>query len=166
MRHPFHFILPVMIAACSLPALAAPPCKSANLRLSLDGRDGELNGMSHAGVALSIRNLGPDCSLAAPPTVTLRDARGRSLRARAKAAPTANALLHLGGGHRAVMVLRWIAGPVFPDSRLVEAAEVRLRFGRFSIGTPLEARLYGAAGKAVEFEQGPLRVVEGMAAER
>ncbi|MDB5961956.1 MAG: hypothetical protein JWP59_3250 [Massilia sp.] len=154
-----------LLLAGGAPALAAPPCKPAQLRLTVDGADGELNGMSHAGVALSIRNVGPDCTLAAPPLVALRDARGRPLRTRARAAPVAKALLYLGGGHRAVMVLRWIAAPVFPNSRQLQAAEVRLRFGRVSLGAPLDARLYGAAGKAVEFEQGPLRVVEGMAAD-
>jgi hypothetical protein len=63
------------------PFLPLPPCRVDRLRVSLDDRGGDFNGMSHSGTELSIRNTGPDCMLVALPTVQLRDARNRIVRA-------------------------------------------------------------------------------------
>ena len=72
-------ILAMLLLAA--PVLTLPHCRVDQLRMSLDGRDGDFNGMSHSGIELSIRNIGPDCIVAALPTVQLRDARNRIVRA-------------------------------------------------------------------------------------
>jgi hypothetical protein len=111
-------LLSLMIAAQALSAPAAlPPCRPSHLRLSVDGRDGDFNGMSHSGTALMIRNLGPDCMLPALPVVSLRDTHGRALPA-ARRAPVGMhpgpvmLPVRLGAGHQAETDLRWVAGPV------------------------------------------------------
>jgi hypothetical protein len=48
-------ILAMLLAGPSLPP---PPCRVDRLRLSLNGRGGDFNAMSHSGIELSIRNLG------------------------------------------------------------------------------------------------------------
>ncbi|WP_260853879.1 DUF4232 domain-containing protein [Paraburkholderia sp. BCC1886] len=150
--------------------VAPPVCRASQLRLSLDGRDGEFNGMSHSGVELSIRNVGPDCRLSALPTIQFRDAKGRVLAA-ARRPPAGMhpgpvmVPVRLGGGHRGVIDLRWVSGPVFPGSRSVRAATVVIRIGTGTLRAPLAAELYGATGQPVAFEQQPLHAVEGMAAD-
>ncbi len=154
--------------------LAAQPvvfaCRASQLRLSLSGRDGDFNGMSHSGTELSIRNLGPDCTLPALPTIGFRDARGRTLQA-LRRAPVG---LHpgpvmmpvrLATGHRARADLRWVSGPVYPHSRSIRPATVTVRFNGATLHAPINAVLYGEAGKTVLFDQTPLRAMEGMAAD-
>lgn len=147
-------------------AAAASVCKPVDLLMTLGG-DGGLNGMSHGGVELVLRNGGADCLLPVLAPVTLRDARGRVLPVRARIAAGAQAsTLLLGGGHRASMTLRWISGPVYPHNRTVRTAQVRLALGGATLSAPLDAVLYGPAGQRVEFERSPMRVMEGMAGDR
>jgi hypothetical protein len=118
------------IAVTPAQAAGAPACKPRELRLSLDGRDGDFNGMSHGGTALVIRNLGPDCSLPALLPVEFHDARGSKLPVVARnAAGAQRGQLRLGAGHRAEMTLRWVSGPVYPKSRSGHVAEVRIQIG-------------------------------------
>ena len=148
---------------------SAPPCAAAQLRLSTDGQDGAFDGMSHSGVELSIRNLGPDCTLPALPKVVLLSRAGRPLPA-VRQAPVG---MHpgpvvmpvfVGAGHRAASDLRWVSGPVFDHNRSVRAASVTVRIGGGVLRAPLKAVLYGPTGKPVTFEQPPLRAMEGMPA--
>lgn len=153
----------------SAPSPLPPPCRASQLQLSLDGRDGDFNGMSHSGTELSVRNMGQDCLLAALPQVQLRDARDRI-------APVARQVprgmhpgpvmvpIRLAAGHRAVAEIRWIAGPVFHRSRSVHVARIRLNIGAGTISAPLTAEIFGPVGQPATFEQTPLRAVEGMAA--
>lgn len=159
-------LLGAVLAGSSASGWAVPACQPRQLRLSVDGGDGDLNGMSHGGTHLSIRNLGRDCRMAALPPLDLRDARGHALPVRLRAQSAPAAPIVLGGGHRAAMDLRWVSGPVYPDSRSVRAAEVRVRFGAASLDAPLDATMYGAAGQGVEVERTALRVMEGMASDR
>ncbi|CAN5233435.1 hypothetical protein BH10PSE15_BH10PSE15_10610 [soil metagenome] len=163
-------LIALLIAA---QALASPPpapaCRAGQLRLSLDGRDGDFNGVSHAGTELSIRNTGRDCTVPALPLVQLRDARGRVLPAARKASVGMHpgpvmVPLRLAGGHRATTGLRWVSGPVFPHSRSMRAANLVVKIGADTLRVPISAVLYGEAGKPVGFEQSPLHAQEGMAA--
>lgn len=147
-------------------------CRPSQLRLSLSGRDGDFNGMSLSGTALSIRNLGPDCTLPALPTIGFRDARGRTLQA-LRRAPVG---MHPGPVMMPVRLAagRWPpgnggtalgSGPVYPHSRSIRAATITVRFGGVTLRTPIKAVLYGEVGKSVQFDQTPLRAMEGMAAD-
>ncbi|QJE02608.1 DUF4232 domain-containing protein [Massilia forsythiae] len=157
---------PVRAAVPAAPP-AAPACDPARLRLALDGRDGDFNGMSHGGTEVSIRNLGPDCSLPALLPVALYDARGVKLPVQARTAPAPRpARLRLGGGHRAAMSLRWVSGPVYARNRSAHVAEVRVQVGAASLRAPLDAVMYGAAGAPIALDRTPLRAMEGMAADR
>ena len=160
-------ILAMLLLAA--PVLPLPHCRVDQLRMSLDGRDGDFNGMSHSGTELSIRNIGPDCIVAALPTVQFRDARNRIVRAvrqvpRGMHPGPAMMPVRLAAGHRAAAEIRWIAGSVFPRSRSVRAARISVKIGAGTLSAPLAATLYGAVGQPAIFEQTPLRAIEGMAA--
>ncbi|WP_242182298.1 DUF4232 domain-containing protein [Sphingomonas sp. CARO-RG-8B-R24-01] len=163
------FALLVTSTAAQAPAPMPPPCRAAQLRLSLDGKDGDFNGMSHSGVELSLRNHGPECTLQALPTIAFFDARGRVLPA-TRRAPVgmhpgpAMLPVRISGGHRAATALRWVSGPVFPTNRALRAASVTVRIGNTSLRSPITALLYGAADQPAGFDQPPLRTMEGMAA--
>jgi len=149
-------------------ARPAPPCRMAQLRLSLDGRHGDFNGMSHSGTEISIRNMGPDCMLPALPNIELRDARGRTLAIGRKASLGIHpgpvmAAVRVRGGHRAATALRWVSAPVYPSSRAARAANLTVRLGTATLRAPLVAVLYGPAGKPITFDQAPLHAMEGMA---
>lgn len=151
------------------PVPSAPPvlpdCRPAQLELSVDGKNGDFNGMSHSGTELSFTNLGPDCTLPAWPTVTFRDAQGHALRMIHPAQTNRTAQdVHLGGGHRAAIDLRWVSGPVYSRNRSVRTGSVTVRIGATQLHAPLAAVLYGPAGKPITFDQTALRAMEGMAA--
>lgn len=150
-------------------SMSSPPCRPQQLRIVPDGRDGDFNGMSHSGTALSIRNTGRDCTIAALPRIELRDARNRALPAMRQPPVGMHpgpvmVPVRIAGGHRAVTTLRWVSGPVFPHSRSLRVTRAVVQIGAGSITVPLTAVLYGEAGKPVTFDQTPLRPVEGMAA--
>ncbi len=145
-----------------------PACRVAQLRLAVDGRNGDFNGMSHSGTQLSIRNLGPDCAVTALPKVTFRDRRGRALSVTRRKPPGMHpgpvmTPVRIGGGHRATIDLRWVSGPVYPHSRSVRAASVGVQVGAGVLRAPLKAVLYGG-GDPILFDQTPARAAEGMAA--
>ncbi|WP_368855616.1 DUF4232 domain-containing protein [Sphingomonas glacialis] len=155
-----------MLAA---PPLPLPPCRVARLQVSLDGRGGDFNGMSHSGTKLSIRNIGPDCMLVALPTIQLGDARNRIVPA-VRQAPRGMhpgpvmVPVRLAAGHRAAAEIRWVSGPVFPHSRSVHATRITVKIGTRTLTAALPATLYGAVGKPTTFEQTPLHAIEGVAA--
>lgn len=129
--------------------------------MSLDGRNGDFNGMSHSGVAVTVRNAGRDCVLPALPEVQFRDARGRVLQAVRKAPVGMHpgpvmVPVHLRAGQRVVTELRWVSGAVFDQSRSVRAARLAMRVAGRTISAPIAATLYGAAGQPVGFDQSPL----------
>lgn len=163
-------ILAAMLAMQAVPDAGAPTpsCRAAQLRLSIDDRAGDFNGMSHSGTQLSIRNVGSDCTLAALPKVTFRDRRGRALAAVRRAPPGMHPgpvmiPVRIGGGHRATIDLRWVSGPVYPHSRSIRAAGVGVQVGAGVLRAPLRAVLYGA-GDPILFDQTLARAAEGMAA--
>lgn len=155
-------------ALLTVPAHAAvPACSAANLRLSVDGRDGDFNGMSHGGTALSIRNRGPDCTLPAAPQLRFYDAAGRRLPLRFnQAASSPRAPVSIAGGHRAEIEIRWVAGPVYPHSRKLRVAGISVQAGAALLRMPLGAVVYGAVGQSVVIQQTPLRAMEGMASDQ
>lgn len=156
-------ILALLLLAAPAPSL--PPCRAGQLRLTLDGHNGDFNGMSHAGTELSIRNVGPACALDALPRVQFRDARNRALPA-ARAAPRGMhpgpvlVPVRLATGDRATSQLRWISGPVFPRNRTLRARKITVGIGTATLPTPLRASLYGPAGQPAPFEQTPFHAVE------
>lgn len=162
-------LLALLMAAAPLAGHALPACRPAQLRLTTDSRDGEFTAMSHNGVELSLRNRGRDCLLPALPLVEMRDTRGRVLQTRRR--PPVG--MHpgpmmrpvpLAAGHRAALTLRWVSGAVYDHSRHVNAARVSVRVGAGLVSAPLDAELYGPAGRPVPFDQSLVREMEGMPA--
>ena len=157
-------LLAVHAVPQSLPVV--PPCRARQLRLSVDERDGAFNGMSHSGVELAIRNVGPDCTVPAVPVVQMLDARGRVLAA-VRRPPIgmhpgpAMIPVTIAGGHRATIDLRWVSGPVFDRNRSVRANSVAVRIGVGTVRAPVQAVLYGEPGKPVMFDQTPVQKAGG-----
>ena len=150
--------LPLVILAGRAVAGAArspvvPACRAAQLRLSIDGRDGDFDGMSHSGTELSIRNLGPDCTMPARPSIDLRDARGRVLPVRARAGTDGPLSVRIARGDRAAADLRWVSGPVFPRNRRLRVAGLTLAIGGARLRVPLAAIVYGPAGQRASFDR-------------
>jgi hypothetical protein len=145
-------------------------CRPSQLRLSLSGRDGAFDGMSHSGIEVSIRNSGPDCKIPVLPRIAFLDVRGRSLPA-VRRAPVGMypepvmVTLRLPGGHRASTDLRWVSSPIYPHSRSIQAAVITVSFGSATMRAPIKDVLYGETGEPLMFEQSPLSAMEGMAAD-
>jgi hypothetical protein len=165
----FAILLAAQLTPAALPL--APACRAAQLRLSVDNRNGDFNGMSHSGTELSIRNLGPDCMMPALPTVQLRDGRGRMLNATRQIPlglhPAPVMLpVRIAGGHRAAIDLRWVSNPVYTSNDSIHAGSVTVEIEGTVLRAPLTATLYGQKGKPITFDQMPLRAMEGMATGR
>ncbi len=126
-----------------LPAMAAPGCRAGALRLSLDGGDGAFDGMSHSGVLVVLQNRGRRaCTVPGLPQIEALDAAGAAL-------PLARENPFFGGGHGPVVVpvrlaprkaasvaLRWVAGPVYGDSRCMTPATLRVTAGGVVLKRP------------------------------
>jgi hypothetical protein len=142
-----------------------PPCAPIALSVNTDGEGGALDGMSHSGALLVVRNIGPDsCSLPALPTLMLEDRVGRALPAR-RTPPVGMhpgpvmVPLALAVGAEATSSLRWISGPVYPHNRCLTPSHITVRFGASSISTPWPGdSICGEAGAPLGFDQPPLRL--------
>ena len=144
-----------------MPAAAppAPPCRAEQLRLSLDGRDGGFDGMSHAGTEVSSRDEGADCMLPALPVSAFRDAHGRVFPAERKLHAKPEPALILRSGGRAASKSRWVSGAVYFHSRSMQLAHIILRIGTANLQAPLAAMPYGPAGKPFLFDQAPMHAI-------
>lgn len=146
-----------------------PPCTARQLTLSVDGMDGQFDGMQKSGTELSIRNSGADCTLPALPHITFIDARGRVLPA-SRAAPVGMhpgpvmIPVRLSGGHRAATDLTWVSGPVYTHNRQLRVAYVQVSIGGRTLRTKLMGVIDAQPGRPATFVQPPLRAMEGMAA--
>lgn len=140
-----------------------PACRPTQLRMRLDAKDGNFNGMSHSGTRVVLRNQGVTCQLPALPLVEFRDARGRLVAARRRA-PTgmhpgpAMVSVRLARGEQATTDIRWVSGPVYPSSRKATAASLIVHVAAGAVRTPIAADLYGERGKSIAFEQTALRL--------
>ncbi|QWT18942.1 DUF4232 domain-containing protein [Bacillus sp. NP157] len=141
------------------------PCTAGMLSLATDGRDGDLDGMSHGGSYLVVTNkAGKACTVPGLPMVSLKDAQGAVLPA-ARKAPVgmhpgpAVVPVRLEPGASAQASLRWVSGEVFDKSRCVDPARVEVRFGDQVLRADLAGHLCGEDGKPIDFEQSTLTSV-------
>lgn len=153
-----------LLLAVAPQANVTPPCRPAQLRLSLQG--GNAGGMSHDGVLVTIRNLGRDCMLPSLPRIDFADSRGRTVDAMRQAPIGMHpgpvmVPLHLAAGHRAATELRWVSGPVFDQSRRLHARQIVVEIAGGRLKSALRADLYGPAGKPIGFDQPPFQAVAG-----
>ena len=142
-------------------AAQPPDCSPNQLSLSTDDENGNFNGLSHSGILVVLRNLGPSaCRLQPMAQITFRDASGRDLGVKGLL-PGAR-LMHpgpvvlpiiLAAGAEATAALRWVSGPVFDGNTSISATTLRVTLGTTSLTTPLRVVLYGDATKGITFEQ-------------
>lgn len=161
------------IAACSSPAPVASPspaaggtCRASQLSFTVDGGDGQFNGMSHSGTMLVVRNMGTaPCSLPAPPQPVLTDADKRPLNIVAQA-PTAPApsTIQLAPGAAAESEMRWVSGNVYEDGHCESPALIDLTIGGKKVSSAFTGHLCGAGGKPSTYTLTPFRVAAEEAA--
>ena len=154
-------MVPLLLAAI-LPA--APPCRAAALRVGLDGKDGDFNGMSHSGTLVVFRNQGRRaCTLPPLPRILMLDRRGRLLPI-ARAVTTDQGMgaapLTLRPGMAASTPLRWVSGPVFDHSRCYWAAGLAVKVPPRFVTIRITATICGEAGRTARFEQPPLGLLK------
>lgn len=145
-------------------SMSAPECRPGALRLRLDGRDGDFNGMSHSGVLVILQNRGPRaCRVPGLPRVEALTAGGAVLpvtrRAPVGMRPGPVVVpLRMAPGAVASTPLRWVAGPVFPHSRCFTPAALRVTAGAVVLKAPWDGgQVCGEAGGPATFEQPVLR---------
>lgn len=157
-----------MPAIVALPAAQveprAPTCDARQLRLSVQPGAQSADPAARPGLILSIRNLGPDCSVPALPTVAMRDMRGRPISAsrRSPIGLRPGRVLppvFIGGGHRATIEIGWSerheAGP--------GVGVVTVRFGRQALNAAAGRHIPPLHFGQVRFDQAPLHAEKGMA---
>ena len=139
---------------------AEPPSCKAQLWIGLDGEDGAFNGMSHSGVLLVVRNLGPNsCRTPGLPVLEMQDASGRPL-AFARRAPLG---MHPGPvvipvsiapGAQATSALHWVSGPVYPRNACATPARIAVTTGPYTATLPWPGgQVCGPAGKPIPYDE-------------
>lgn len=153
----------ILLAATMLAAdPPLPPCRADQIMLSLDGRDGDFNGMSHSGTLLILRNRGPACQIGGLPRIAFLDGRGRAMPI-ARSVPIG---MHPGPAIMPVSMLargvastplRWVSGQVFDPGRCLSPRRLTVAIGDGQVSTRFEGRICGPNGKPAGFDQPPLR---------
>ena len=156
-------LLPFLAAAMAAAPTGPHPCRAQMTALRLDDRDGDFNGMSHAGTFVMLTNRGRrSCTLPALPPITLRDARGavlpieRQVPLGMRPGPMMVPMT-LRPRATAATGLRWVAGPVYDRSRCYDVAGLVVEIDGATRRQRLIARICGPEGGRLVFEQPPLR---------
>ncbi|EKS6645675.1 DUF4232 domain-containing protein [Enterobacter hormaechei] len=152
-----------LLAGALTDAQAADLCQAANLKMSIDHRDGQYDGMSHRGVVLDIRNTGTTaCKLDARPDLifsgTLSD--GTTATAKAKSSPG----MHPGPVLPPVILapqqtqhslIRWVSGDMFDDGHnCITTGRALLSVGDHTLSTAAEFYMCAPEGRKDYFELG------------
>ena len=155
-------MLPLLLMLAAAPTPSPAPlqtCAANELSLAFDGEGGAFDGMSQSGALLVLRNIGPHaCATPGLPTVTFKDAKNKPLPITRKApmgmrpGPVVRPV-GVAAGAELTAALRWVAGPVYPQSRCYDVAYAAIEIAGTPIQTRLGAHICGAAGKGVTFGQ-------------
>lgn len=157
-----------MSAALSLALAAAAPaalpaCTVDQLSLATDGENGAFNGMSHSGTLLVVRNLGSrTCTLPALPHLQFFGPGEVALPVVQQAPPGLHSApvarpVPVAAGAELTAPLRWVSGPVYPQSRCLSPTELRVEIAGGVLRSPLSAHICGPTRATISFEQPALR---------
>ena len=134
-------------------------CTAGQLALSLGNDNGDLNGMSHSGVYVQLRNTGSsDCMLSPFPELVLADSTGPL---KISFAPPGARYMHpgpvvkpvtLAAGAQVRTGLRWVSGPVYTNSVCLQPTVLHVQIEGTDMTTPVEGTICGESGKNTEVE--------------
>lgn len=163
-----NILLAVAVQMAAADMRPTPPCRQAQLSLSVARDDQAKKAGSESGLEISIRNTGSDCTLPALPKIEWLGRNGRVLPAVRRTPPGMHPgpvmlPVSLGGGHRAAVQLRWDARPD-ATAATTRAAYLRLSFDAVALRAPVSSVLVRRRGSMTFFSQTPLRAMEGMPA--
>lgn len=147
----FLCLLPVASAlADSTPIL---PCRSANIRLHTDDRNGLYDGMSQGGMSLVLYNAGEaPCMLPPRPALSFSDAEHRPLTAERRMArgmypgPALPPVI-VPAGEALQILLRWMASDAFDGSHCIRPRLCRWRWTAARCRLPLTGRCARQKGR-------------------
>lgn len=144
---------------CGMQAqMGVKPCEASSLSMALDAENGNFNGMSHSGVLLVLRNIGPaTCSVPARADLTFEDTVHRPL-AITWQKPVG---MHPGpvmipvaipAGAEATATLTWVSGDVYDGHNCVRPAFVIYTVGETKMSSAFSGQICGPAGKPVTYQ--------------
>ncbi|MEH4990374.1 DUF4232 domain-containing protein [Enterobacter asburiae] len=153
----FLCLLPVASAlADSTPIL---PCRSANIRLHTDDRNGLYDGMSQGGMSLVLYNAGEaPCMLPPRPALSFSDAEHRPLTAERRMArgmypgPALPPVI-VPAGEALQILLRWMASDAFDGSHCIRPAFVSLALDGGALSAPFNRTMCAAKGQTGYYSQ-------------
>lgn len=153
----FLCLLPVASAlADSTPIL---PCRSANIRLHTDDRNGLYDGMSQGGMSLVLYNAGEaPCMLPPRPALSFSDVEHRPLTAERRTArgmypgPALPPVI-VPAGEALQILLRWVASDAFDGSHCIRPAFVSLALDGGALSAPFNRTMCAAKGQTGYYSQ-------------
>lgn len=157
-------VLAGSVAGGQVPGKSYPACKSGQLSLAIDDENGNFDGMSHSGVLLVLRNLGPEtCSIPAKPKVEFENEKQKPLGI----TPQTPAGMHPGPvmlpvaipvGAEVTSELRWVSGDVYDGHNCISPSFLAVTVGIDVLRVKvLERTLCGPAGRPPNFTMTPLK---------
>ncbi len=162
-------MIAAMLSAVITPILAQaapavlPQCQG-QFSISFDGENGSFNGMSHSGVLLVLRNLGPGaCRTPGLAVLLMKDAAGRTLPFARETPPGMHpgpvvSPVGVAAGAEATAALYWVSAPVYETSRCATPARLVVKTGPDAVTLPWPAgQVCGPAGKPIPYREAVLR---------
>ncbi|MFZ5001160.1 DUF4232 domain-containing protein [Enterobacter asburiae] len=153
----FLCLLPVASAlADSTPIL---PCRSADIRLHTDDRNGLYDGMSQDGLSLVLYNAGEaPCMLPPRPALSFSDVEHRPLTAERRTArgmypgPALPPVI-VPAGEALQILLRWVASDAFDGSHCIRPAFVSLALDGGALSAPFNRTMCTVKGQIGYYSQ-------------
>lgn len=163
MRYFPHLLMTSLCLLPVAPALAesavTPPCRSADIHLHFDRRNGLYDGMSQGGTSLVLYNAGKDtCRLPPLPVLEFSDAEHRPVVAERRTGRG----MHPGpvlppvsvvAGEGLQILLRWVTSDVFDGGNCIRPAFVSLSLDGGTLSVPFNRTMCAAKGQTGYYSQ-------------
>lgn len=160
------FPLLLITSLCLLPVASAladstsiPPCRSADIRLHSDDRNGLFEGMSQGGTSLVLHNAGKvSCMLSPLPELSFSDAEHHPVMAERRAvrgiSPGPVLLpVTVAASAEVRIVLRWVASDAFDGGNCIQPAFVSLALVGGALTVPFGHQMCAAKGQIGYYSQ-------------
>lgn len=134
-------------------------CKSSQMSIATDGKNGDFDGMSHSGALLVLRNISETaCQVEAIPRITFANSKG-TLEAAAELPGTR--FMHPGpvvlpitveAGAEVTSTLRWVSGEVFDKSVCIDPTKLSVEMNGKAQTTVFAGHMCGNKPKGVVYQ--------------
>lgn len=156
----------LMTSLCLLPVASTqansasiPPCRSADIRLHADDRNGLYDGMSQGGASLVLHNAGKaSCMLPPLPTLVFSDAKHQPVAAERRTergmypGPALPPVI-VSAGAELQILLRWVVSDVFDGDNCIRPAFVSLSVDGGALSVPFGRTMCAPKGQAGYYSQ-------------